>query len=73
MHLQSLVFSKDLFFNHLDISLSPSPMLGNMELCLPSNLPFSSPLCWENVEPGCLTCCHLHTFPGQNLANLVSR
>ena len=47
------------------ISFSPSPMLGRMELCDPSNLPFSSPLCWEIVEPGCLTCCHLHTFPGQ--------
>ena len=46
-------------------SLSPSPMLGRMELCLPNNIPFSSPLCWENVETGCLTCCHLHTFPGQ--------
>ena len=47
------------------ISFSPSPMLGRMELCDPSNLPFSSPLCWEIVEPGCLTCCHLHTFLGK--------
>ena len=31
------------------ISFSPSPMLGRMELRVPSNLPFSSPLCWENV------------------------
>ena len=47
------------------ISFSPSPMLGRMEQCVLSNLPFSSPSYWENVEPGCLTCCHLHTFPGQ--------
>ena len=60
----SLLIFKKICSLTILISFSPSPMIGRMELCVPSNLPFSSLLCWENVEPGCLTCCH-HTFPGQ--------
>ena len=32
------------------ISFSPFPMLGRMELCVPSNLPFSSSLYWEMLN-----------------------
>ena len=59
-----LIFQKNLFLNHLDLSLS-LPNARKDGAVSSKQSPFLFSLMLGNIEPGCLTCCHLHTFPGQ--------